>query len=868
MHLGDCILVFVAFCFSIFCWYQEGSVSFRLAFVTAPPPFSSESFDAGPVKGLEVKPLLVELRDGTRGIVEARGKRIFLYLTSDLSGAGGEGSEVSLPPSFSVRLSNRIVGTAAGYITPASKASTSSAKNAADASKSNNRSGGGEGNNSGVEDELMIAVMDEHYTLYLIAVPPPHKRRRVISRAIPSLAVQWEKTIAPPALQWPSLYTASLSVLQERVYDDDTGMVVMSVPIKNSDGLPGRLFVGTNGGDGGLRWEFLGDAPGEREAVLHEVNDEDLKRSGESEYDPAAPTGKTSDESEAKRGSEEAEDRDFSFLPRFAFEDPQASASRSSGGANTTSEPGIYTVGGSERIQFQGSTMGRNQRFQMYEKPWTQYRESVVSALPHFYHHRWDERLVPHVLYHTRASDIAASRDHSTAASSSRRGRGGKDGSKNKKNDDDQPQTSKQPRRRSSSSGKERIQMPSDEYGVLGDVMKRKPWTPRRDLPVLQDREHRRTPNCLVFHGKNLMVLLHLYSGYTLTRVAPLPQNSFFTDVNGDLMIEAVANRIGVSTEVFGQLGVNTGMECTGVIRTGLPSSQHIMVNHTVCDTPGLFGTPNMIHRLLRGDNAASQVFAHTVNKLELLGSYNSVSFESFAVMPLVVQVGQNGIDTRPEPRAIFMVNSGLVTCVDPIRNRVAWRASSRSSFTREASDDEQGYPHLIGYSISAPRPEDDMHYVGGGGSQQHERIEQYVLAVGDKSLTVLHAKSGATVQQLVLPHPPLGPLLVADFNGDEVSDVLVVTRQGIYGFEGAVQTNNAGVATLLFTSICSLLILFFTRDANLWPLSSGGGADSGYWRSGSREVPREEEDDAAEFDHHYSMTQAMEAPVIVSTTE
>ena len=46
----------------------------------------------------------------------------------------------------------------------------------------------------------------------------------------------------------------------------------------------------------------------------------------------------------------------------------------------------------------------------------------------------------------------------------------------------------------------------------------------------------------------------------------------------------------------------------------------------------------------------------------------------------------------------------------------------------------------------------------------------------------VLVSEHGRLLDTLWLPSPPVQPAMVADFNGDGLNDILVVTDEGVFG--------------------------------------------------------------------------------------
>lgn len=76
------------------------------------------------------------------------------------------------------------------------------------------------------------------------------------------------------------------------------------------------------------------------------------------------------------------------------------------------------------------------------------------------------------------------------------------------------------------------------------------------------------------------------------------------------------------------------------------------------------------------------------------------------------------------------------------------------------------------------------------------------ILAVGELEVVVLSPK-GSHVTQFPLPASASGPIIHADFSGDKLNDLILVTEDGIYGF---VQTRQPGA--ILFSTLVGVLIL------------------------------------------------------------
>lgn len=78
----------------------------------------------------------------------------------------------------------------------------------------------------------------------------------------------------------------------------------------------------------------------------------------------------------------------------------------------------------------------------------------------------------------------------------------------------------------------------------------------------------------------------------------------------------------------------------------------------------------------------------------------------------------------------------------------------------------------------------------------------QLILAAGENEAVVL-SPSGSQLSGFFLPSPPTHALVVADFSGDGLNDLIVATSNGVYGF---VQVQQPGA--LLFSSLVGCLIV------------------------------------------------------------
>ncbi|EAN80556.1 FG-GAP repeat protein, putative [Trypanosoma brucei brucei TREU927] len=432
--------------------------------------------------------------------------------------------------------------------------------------------------------------------------------------------------------------------------------------------------------------------------------------------------------------------------------------------------------------------------FRLYEKPWTFYREAVSTLLPHRYSHPWDECLRPHVFFHTKNRKKTKAQAGNTVVVKY----------------------------------KDRfVRMNSEDYGELAErlglVSK-----PQKKGSSHGEKE-RKSANVLAFHGEHGIEVVHLYTGNLITRVAPLKSAGvYYHDINDDFEIDAVSTLIGRRMEKHSHFDVDVTLDCLGVISTGAPAADHSLFQTSICNTEGIFGRLELIHRFIDGDTRGEGT-PEVLSALELVGSHNTLSHTTKSVTPLVVQLHTlrgRGL-FQVERLAVFMTDSGLVTCVDPSRRRVVWRSQTESSFWRLRSEREADvgeaassetehkqrtfpFPHLASYNFYQVN-EDTVGHVGGPG--RYLRVDPYIVAVGERKLTILSSRTGRVMRVVELEEPAVAPVIVQDFNGDGINDIIVVTEGGIYGFVIGTRTSSDTVTALMILMVGLLVVLFVVRQ-------------------------------------------------------
>jgi len=84
---------------------------------------------------------------------------------------------------------------------------------------------------------------------------------------------------------------------------------------------------------------------------------------------------------------------------------------------------------------------------------------------------------------------------------------------------------------------------------------------------------------------------------------------------------------------------------------------------------------------------------------------------------------------------------------------------------------------------------------------QEHDH-QEVIIAAGDQEAVVI-SSGGSVLASVELPGSPTHSLVLEDFSGDGLTDIILLTSGGVYGF---VQTRQPGA--LFFSTLVGCLII------------------------------------------------------------
>ncbi|KAL9670177.1 hypothetical protein QQ045_007728 [Rhodiola kirilowii] len=293
-------------------------------------------------------------------------------------------------------------------------------------------------------------------------------------------------------------------------------------------------------------------------------------------------------------------------------------------------------------------------------------------------------------------------------------------------------------------------------------------------------------PNVVVAHQKEGIEAVHLATGRTVCKLH-LTEGGLHADINGDGVLDHVQVVGGNGAE---QTVVSGSMEvlrpCWAVATSGVPVREQLF-NASIC---------HHSHFNLFQHGDFSRVYGRTPD------------ITSLEVATPILIPKDDGHKHRKGSHGdvIFLTNRGEVTAYSPPSthdHEAIWQwqmltGATWSNLPSPSGMMESGtiVPTLKAFSLRV-----------------HDK-QEIIIAAGDQEAVVL-SPGGSILASVDLPAPPTHALLTEDFSSDGLTDLIVVTSNGVYGF---VQTRQPGAlffSTLVGCLIIVMGVIFVTQHLN-----------------------------------------------------
>ncbi|RCV23336.1 hypothetical protein SETIT_4G290700v2 [Setaria italica] len=292
-------------------------------------------------------------------------------------------------------------------------------------------------------------------------------------------------------------------------------------------------------------------------------------------------------------------------------------------------------------------------------------------------------------------------------------------------------------------------------------------------------------PNVIVAHEKEGIEAVHLASGRTICKLH-LTEGGLHADINGDGVLDHVqvvgGNGIKEQTVVSGSMEVLK--PCWAVATSGVPVREQLF-NVSICH----YNHFNLFHH---GDFSRSFGRKFDTTGLEV-------------ATPILVQTDDGHKHRRgSHGDIVFLTSQGEVTSYSPglLGHDAVWRWQVSTGATWSNLPSPSGMmenivvPTLKAFSL-----------------RSYDRKE-VIIAGGDQEAVVL-SPSGGILAIIELPAPPTHALIMEDFSGDGLTDMVVVTSGGVYGFVQIRQPGALFFSTLVGCLIVVIGVIFVSLHLN-----------------------------------------------------
>lgn len=292
-------------------------------------------------------------------------------------------------------------------------------------------------------------------------------------------------------------------------------------------------------------------------------------------------------------------------------------------------------------------------------------------------------------------------------------------------------------------------------------------------------------PNVVVAHQKEGIEAVHLASGRTVCKLH-LQEGGLHADINGDGVldhVQAVGGNGAEQTVISGSMEVLR--PCWAVATSGVPVREQLF-NASICH------------------HSPFNLFQHG-EFYRGFGRSSHVASLEVATPILIPRSDGHRHRKGSHGDVIFLTNRGEVTAYSPgLHGHDAvwqWQLLTDATWSNLPSPSgmmEGGMVVPTFKSISL---------------RVHDN-QQMILAAGDQTGVII-SPGGSVLTSIDLPAPPSHALIAEDFSNDGLTDLILVTSSGVYGF---VQTRQPGA--LFFSTLvgCLLLVmgvLFVTQHLN-----------------------------------------------------
>lgn len=282
---------------------------------------------------------------------------------------------------------------------------------------------------------------------------------------------------------------------------------------------------------------------------------------------------------------------------------------------------------------------------------------------------------------------------------------------------------------------------------------------------------HKGPANVLVAHMEEGIEAIHLYTGRTICKLH-LPKDGLHVDVNGDGVLDhAMAYGGHPQSDIHSDTGHRHLPSCWTMVNSGIPPLNPLF-NGTICRHGG---------------------FDYTGFTSRSFGRENVLSTVEVAPPVLLPMISRRH---KTHGYLCYLNSRGEVTAYH--HGSRVWQVASGASWTPRTMEDPT---HKV-----TPTLEALPLWVGAVPS---------TLLVGGQHMAVILSEHSHRLASLYYPSSPILPLQMMDFNNDGLTDILLVCRNGVYGYSQVRHPGGVAFSALVGCLIVAMMVVFLTQTSS-----------------------------------------------------
>eukprot|EP00297_Palpitomonas_bilix_P024669 CAMPEP_0113870066 /NCGR_PEP_ID=MMETSP0780_2-20120614/1877_1 /TAXON_ID=652834 /ORGANISM="Palpitomonas bilix" /LENGTH=745 /DNA_ID=CAMNT_0000855297 /DNA_START=122 /DNA_END=2359 /DNA_ORIENTATION=+ /assembly_acc=CAM_ASM_000599 len=279
--------------------------------------------------------------------------------------------------------------------------------------------------------------------------------------------------------------------------------------------------------------------------------------------------------------------------------------------------------------------------------------------------------------------------------------------------------------------------------------------------------DHIRMPNAVLCHQRHGVEVVHLFSGRPLCHLQLAP--GLHADINNDGVIDSV-KAVPPSSILRGSVieSIDSSLRhstCLAAAFTGVPATG-LLWNESICGAEGASLLSSLGEKGIAGLEDVDTMTDH---------------HQRDAVYTLVKRYDEVLHSASPLWHPVFLSSTGMVKAISAhgavmfeTATPCSWEVTEDSVSASTAQGNNPAFvPSITAFSL---RDEDSP-------------TPDHLLAVGERSMAMLD-NEGNTLAEIPLMSKPVASPIVDDSNNNGFNDILIVTAEGIFGYD--IETSTA----------------------------------------------------------------------------